>query len=150
MGSALTVCAEGHPNGWSELQLMYEKWSFFRGTVDNAELALAKADMHMAYEYGKLMQMRQEGEAIWKKLDEEYQRTCFVLGKMTGRKNLLDGVSWLQRSIAERDPYVDPLNLIQIDLLRRLQQGDEEGKEELRDLLRQSIQSIAAGMRTTG
>ena len=69
---------------------------------------------------------------------------------MTGRKSLLDGVSWLQRSIAERDPYVDPLNLIQIDLLRRLQQGDEEGKEELRDLLRQSIQSVAAGMRTTG
>ena len=69
---------------------------------------------------------------------------------MTGRKNLLDGVSWLQRSIAERDPYVDPLNLIQIDLLRRLQQVEEEGKEELRDLLRQSIQSIAAGMRTTG
>ena len=150
MGSALTVCAEGHPNGWSELQRMYEEWSFFRGTVDNAELALAKADMHMAYEYGKLMQMRQEGEAIWKKLDEEYQRTCFALGKMTGRKNLLDGVPWLQRSIAERDPYVDPLNLIQIDLLRRLQQGEEEGKEELRDLLRQSIQSVAAGMRTTG
>ena len=81
---------------------------------------------------------------------QEYQRTCFALGKMTGRKNLLDGVPWLQRSIAERDPYVDPLNLIQIDLLRRLQQVEEEGKEELRDLLRKSIQSVAAGMRTTG
>ena len=69
---------------------------------------------------------------------------------MTGRKELLDGVPWLQRSIAERDPYVDPLNLIQIDLLRRLQGGDEEAEEALRDLLRQSIQSVAAGMRTTG
>ena len=69
---------------------------------------------------------------------------------MTGRKDLLDGVPWLQRSIAERDPYVDPLNLIQIDLLRRLQGGDEEAEGALRDLLRQSIQSVAAGMRTTG
>ena len=150
MGSALTACAENHQNGWAELQRMYNEWSFFRGTVDNAELALAKADMHMAYEYGKLMQRRQEGEAIWKKLDEEYRRTCFALRKMTGRKDLLDGVPWLQRSIAERDPYVDPLNLIQIDLLRRLQGGDEEAEGTLRDLLRQSIQSVAAGMRTTG
>jgi len=150
MGSALTACAENHQNGWAELQRMYNEWSFFRGTVDNAELALAKADMHMAYEYGKLMQRRQEGEAIWKKLDEEYRRTCFALGKMTGRKDLLDGVPWLQRSISERDPYVDPLNLIQIDLLRRLQGGDEEAEGTLRDLLRQSIQSVAAGMRTTG
>ena len=149
MGSALTECAAGSEQGWEELQRMYEEWSFFRGTVDNAELALAKADMHMAHSYGVLMQDGDKGEAIWNMLDAEYKRTCAALEHMTGRSQLLDGVPWLQRSIAERDPYVDPLNLIQIKLLRRLQHGGDDD-DGLRDLLRQSIQSIAAGLRTTG
>ncbi len=149
MGSALTECAAASEGGWEELQRMYEEWSFFRGTVDNAELALAKADMHMAHSYGTLMQDAARGEAIWKMLDAEYKRTRAALEHMTGRSHLLEGVPWLQRSIAERDPYVDPLNLIQIKLLRRLQEGGNGG-DGLRDLLRQSIQSVAAGLRTTG
>ncbi len=150
MGSALSACAEEGGPGWQQLQCMYDEWSFFRGTVDNAELALAKADLHMAHRYTDLMPDREQGQAIWKKLDEEYELTCAMLREMTGRENLLDGVPWLQRSIAERDPYVDPLNMIQIAFLRRLQAGEGEPNEALRALLRQSIQSVAAGMRTTG
>ena len=69
---------------------------------------------------------------------------------MMGRQELLEEVPWLQRSIEERDPYVDPLNLIQVELLKQLRSGAGGESEELRDLLRQSIQSIAAGLRTTG
>ena len=69
---------------------------------------------------------------------------------MTERDRLLADVAWLQRSLEERDPYVDPLNLIQVELLRRARACEDDEVEELSDLLRQSIQSIAAGMRTTG
>jgi phosphoenolpyruvate carboxylase len=67
---------------------------------------------------------------------------------MTGCDGLLDSVPWLQRSIRERDPNVDPLNLIQIELLRKLATTEDDAG--LRDLLRQSIQGVSAGMRTTG
>ncbi len=150
MGTALAEYAQSNAGGWQQLQSMYEQWPFFRGTVDNAELALAKVDMEIAHVYGRLMGQEHEREAIWKKLDSEYHQACRSLLKMMGRQELLEEVPWLQRSIEERDPYVDPLNLIQVELLQQLRSGAGGESEELRDLLRQSIQSIAAGLRTTG
>jgi phosphoenolpyruvate carboxylase len=128
---------------------MYREWAFFRGTADNAVLALAKADMGIARCYAQLMEDPEAREGIWKRLGEEHERCCRAVQQMTGNASLLAEVPWLQRSIQERDPHVDPLNLIQVELLRRLRhhQGDTE---ELRDLLRLSIQGISAGMRTTG
>ncbi len=150
MGTALVEYAEGNERGWQQLNDMYSQWSFFRGTVDNAELALAKVNMEIVDAYGRLMQEGAEGEAIRNKLNGEYERTCAALLQMTGRDKLLADVPWLQRSIDERDPYVDPLNLIQVELLRRSRACKDGEVEELSDLLRQSIQSIAAGLRTTG
>jgi phosphoenolpyruvate carboxylase len=150
MGTALKEYAQNNEKGWQQLNGMYRQWSFFRGTVDNAELALAKVDMGIAHAYGRLMAEGAEGEAIRNKFNGEYECTCSALLEMTGRDKLLADVAWLQRSIEERDPYVDPLNLIQVELLRRARTCKDGEREELSDLLRQSIQSIAAGMRTTG
>jgi len=150
MGTALADYAQGNKNGWQQLSDMYRQWSFFRATVDNAELALAKVDKDILHAYGSLMEEGGEGEAIKNEIDGEYESTCSALLQMTGREALLAEVPWLQRSIAERDPYVDPLNLIQVELLRRARTCGDEEVEELSDLLRQSIQSIAAGMRSTG
>ena len=127
---------------------MYRKWMFFQGAVANAELALAKADMGIAHAYAQLMIDAGQREAIWNMLDGEYRRSCAAVSRMTGCDGLLDSVPWLQRSIRERDPNVDPLNLIQIELLRKLATTEDDAG--LRDLLRQSIQGVSAGMRTTG
>ncbi len=153
MGTAFAEFAAADQEGWEKLRLMYRDWAFFRGTVDNAELALAKASMGIAWLYARLMDDREEGRTIWNLLNDEYVRSCRAVLQLTGGDDLLAATPWLRRAIDERDPYVDPLNFIQIELIRRAtvaveQQG--ELSENLRTLLRQSIQGISAGMRTTG
>lgn len=149
LGTALEEYARLHEGAWETLGCMYREWAFFRGTADNAILALVKADMGIAHCYAQLMEDPPARERIWKRLSEEHERCCRAVQQMTGKSSLLAEVPWLQRSIQERDPHVDPLNLIQVELLRRLRHIPEDA-EELRDLLRLSIQGISAGMRTTG
>ena len=155
MGWALEGYVVEGKGDWDQLGGMYRDWAFFRGTVDNAALALAKADMEIARNYVRLLEDQASGQAIWGLIEAEYACSCAALLRMTGRQHLLEDISWLQRSIDERDPFVDPLNLIQVELLGRLRalvHDREAGPEEetLRDLLRLTIQGIAAGMRTTG
>lgn len=151
MGSALTKFANDKDPEWELLRGMYQNWSFFRGTVDNAELALAKADMSIAQCYESLVSDTEVGDVISEKLRSEHEKTRQVILKLTQSNQLLEGISWLKRSIDERDPFVDPLNLIQVELLRRLSSEASENQSIVtQSLLRQSIQSIAAGMRTTG
>ncbi len=152
MGSALTKYASDNDPDWSLLRYLYQNWSFFRGTVDNAELALAKADLSIAQRYESLVSDTEVGQIISDKLRREYEQTCDAVLKLTQRGELLEGISWLKRSIDERDPYVDPLNLVQVDLLHRISSSSTEANQTdmYQTLLRQSIQSIAAGMRTTG
>ena len=85
-------------------------------------------------------------------MGDEFSRTRQVLLHVSGHNELLDGTPWLKESIRVRNRYIDPLNLIQIDLLRRGQSGsdDESTREELRHLTRLSINGIAAGLRNTG
>lgn len=154
MGSALEAFAGTVADGWEKLVRMYGEWAFFRGTVENAILALAKADMEIAHCYAGLMEDPVEREAIWQRLDEEYRKTRQAVLRMTGREALLEDIPWLRHSIEERNPHIDPLNLIQVELLRRMRveeaRGESQDEDVLRDLLRLSIQGISAGMRNTG
>ena len=156
LGSALQqhVTASGHD--WSALQTMYERWTLFRALIDNAELALAKADMAIAHRYAELSEGT-ESEAVWSMIRDEYARSRAAVLLVTRQQELLGAIPWLQRSIRERNPYVDPLNLIQIELIRRLRALPEDGGEDsalraerLRGLIRLTIQGVAAGLRTTG
>jgi len=132
---------------------MYGRWAFFKGTVDNAEQALAKASPSIAYIYSRLMEDEGQRRVIWGRLVNEYEKSCKAVLQLNGNGDLLDATPWLARSIEERDPYVDPLNLIQVELMKRARHvSTEQGQvpERIRALLRQSIQGISAGMRTTG
>jgi phosphoenolpyruvate carboxylase len=83
----------------------------------------------------------------------EYQRCCDAVLEVTGQSHLLDDVSWLQDSIRRRSPFVDALNLMQVDLLTRLRAADDvdtADTDEWAHMVRSTIQGIAAGMRTTG
>ncbi|MEQ9453837.1 MAG: phosphoenolpyruvate carboxylase [Phycisphaeraceae bacterium] len=138
---------------------MYVRWPFFTALVDNAELALAKCDPEIARFYASLGESPDRNLSIWRMIrDEVAVSTEAVLG-ITGRGGLLEGTPWLQRMIRVRNPYVDALNFIQVDLLRRQRAvvaagGDPtEETAENRDLqlaVRLSIQAIASGLRNTG
>ncbi len=134
---------------------MYQDWPFFRATIDNAALALAKADMYVAQRYASLTDASETRTAIWPRIAAEFGRTRQAILDLVGEPELLAATPWFQRSIEARNPYIDPLNLIQIEFMQRRRaqaSADVDLAEEqrLRDLLRLTVQGIAAGMRTTG
>ncbi|HEX4146679.1 MAG TPA: phosphoenolpyruvate carboxylase [Pirellulales bacterium] len=155
LGTALAE-AKGHdPAAWSAIGEMYEHWPFFRATIENAVLALAKADMYIAQRYANLTGSSETRSVIWQRIAAEFQRTRGAILDLQGEPELLAATPWFQRSIEARNPYIDPLNLIQIEFMKRRRAqaaGEEDVAEEqrLRDLLRLTVQGIAAGMRTTG
>lgn len=132
----------------ARLASLYQDWPFFRAVIDNAELALAKADIDIARCYSELA----GGDSqIMDLLETEFERSRASVLALTGRKVLLEGQPWLERSIRVRNPYVDPLNLIQVETFRRLRAaGDDHELDLYWRLLRMTIQGVAAGLRTTG
>ena len=135
------------------LQTMYREWPFFRATIDNAELALAKADLDIVKQYAGLADDSDSHARIQSMITDEFQRTRDVILMITENKELLEGTPWLKESIRMRNRYIDPLNLIQIELMRRSRScsgEDEEQAEELQHLTRLTIKGLAAGMRTSG
>ncbi len=155
LGGAIQAYVDAHNDGEAQLQAMYKSWPFFRATVQNAELALAKADMSIAHWYAQLTEDQKQGHALFNLIRHEHTRTSEWVLKITGHESLLGSIGWLQRSIDVRNPYVDPLNLMQVQLLRRWRETaktkpDKQEQEEINSLLRLTIQGIAAGMRTTG
>ncbi len=121
---------------------MYEGWPMFRGMIHNAELALAKCDMQIARHYAELVG-GDESLRLYETVLAEYERSRAAVLSTGQHGDLLSGIDWLQRSVKVRNPYLDPLNLIQIELMKR-------GHNPQSDLLRQSVQAIASGLRNTG
>ena len=118
--------------------------------MDNAQLALRAADLLIAEVYATLADPA-DREAVFPRLDAEYRRTEAAICRLTGQRDLLDEAPWLQRSIRVRNPYIDPMNYVQVALLRRLRGHPVEAEaEEMRDAVRLSVNGIAAGLRSTG
>ena len=151
LGTALESWAEEDPAPrLARLQEMYRRWPFFRTVVDNAQMSLRKADMIIATLYATLAD---EGTraAIFEPIRAEYERTERMILRVTGYRDLLDNEPWLQRSIRLRNPYVDPLNYIQVALLRRLRADPPPDEvEQLEHAVLLSVNGIAAGLRNTG
>lgn len=144
-----TALAELPEEAWASLGAMYREWPFFEATIDNAALALAKSDMFVAQCYAQLTEEPEVRDRFWALIDRERDLTRSAILKITGGTELLSQTPWFQGSIEVRNPYIDPLNLIQIELLKRRRSGGGE-EERLRHLLRLTVQGVAAGMRTTG
>jgi phosphoenolpyruvate carboxylase len=135
------------------LKEMYLGWPFFRAMVDNAEMSLLKADMGIAALYSDLAPDRVTAGEIFARIREEYQRTQEMILEVTGHHELMENEAVIQRSIQLRNPYVDPLNYIQVEMLRRLRAlPDQEGSaaSTLREVIVITINGIAAGLRNTG
>jgi len=152
LGAALSDIKYRDRAGWQTVCEMYRQWPFFQATIDNAALALAKADMYIGQRYSELSACAERQQRIWVLIAAERDRSRQAILDIVGGSELLASTPWFQGSIEVRNPSIDPLNLIQIELLRRRREqtplaGD---CDPLRDLLRLTVQGIAAGMRTTG
>jgi phosphoenolpyruvate carboxylase len=136
------------------LSTMYRQWSFFAAAIDNAALALAKSNMRVFREYARLGAGRPEFVELSDMLAREFDASRQAVLAITGRRELLDDVPWLQNSIQVRNGYVDPLNMIQAELLKRRAEGAGSGGEaadaELVHLALLTIKGVSAGMRSTG
>jgi phosphoenolpyruvate carboxylase len=154
IGSAFQAFARSRPDGWQVLRAMYEGWSFFRATLDNAVLALAKSDLAIGRMYADLVEEPETRERVWAMIAAEYEASRDAVLRTNGQPQLLEELPWLQQSIRVRNPNTDPLNLVQVEWMRRKREaerrGDEARQAECRELLRLTIEGVAAGMRTTG
>ncbi|NHN59880.1 MULTISPECIES: phosphoenolpyruvate carboxylase [Halorussus] len=122
---------------------MYDEWPFFRTTLDNAALALARTDLEIAAEYAALAPADRR-DRFFPRIEAEYDRAVELVTAITGRDSLLRR-EWLAESLSRRNPYVDPLNLLQTQLLGQSHLTPEEERT-----LRLTVKGIAAGMKNTG
>jgi phosphoenolpyruvate carboxylase len=146
LGSALAQARE--EAGLPVLQEMDRDWPIYAALVSNAEMALAKADLTIGERYAELVEDETLREAIWEPIRSEYERTRELVLAVTGQTRLLDRTPVLQHSIERRNPYVDPLSFIQVELLRRLRR--DGASEALVRAMLLTINGIAGGLRNTG
>lgn len=153
LGSALDGVVGNDPARFELAQTMTREWQFFDTMLANVQNALGKADMGIAEQYAQLVEDMELQQTLFGRIQEEFHRTREWILRLTGQKDILDGEPVLQRSIRLRNPYVDPLNFIQVELLRRLRALDEDdqaAREELTDAMVVTINGIAGGLRNTG
>ncbi|MGB0712425.1 MAG: phosphoenolpyruvate carboxylase [Gammaproteobacteria bacterium] len=152
IGSALKQFREERPDGMHTLRDMHEVWPFFGTLLSNVRQALAKADMDVARDYANLCSDSETGDAIYALFKEEYDLTVQQLLEVCDVASLLGDNPTTAQSLERRNPYLLPINHIQIKLLERLRHGkldDEEREVWMKPLLR-TINALASGMRNTG
>jgi phosphoenolpyruvate carboxylase len=135
------------------LQEMYAQWPLFTTMIDNAQLSMGKSDMGIATVYATLVEEPRLRATIMDMIREEFERTRDEILRVTGQRELLDSQKVLQRSIRLRNPYVDPLNYIQVEYLRRLRSLRDPSTPEAQKVLAVVLltaSGIAAGLRNTG
>jgi len=148
-GSAVeqVVRRRGEP-GLAALQEMYRNWPFFETLLSNMDMLLAKSDIHIASRYAALVADEELRERIFGRIRDEMQRTIGHLLAITGQRELLESNPALARSFRNRSPYIDPLNHLQVESLRRFRGGAQDEKVKRAILL--TINGIAAGLRNSG
>ena len=147
-GAAVQEFLDKHSGGMETLRAMYRDWSFFATALSNMAMVLSKSDIRIASRYAELVSDRESASAIFARIREEWTRTIKFVQAITGQEELLYGNPTLARSIRNRFPYIDPLNHIQIELLRRRRAGDEDPR--IAEGIHLSINGIAAGLRNSG
>ena len=131
---------------------MYRQWPFFTTVIDNCEMALFKVDLNIFEHYSTLVEKEELRSRFCGIIRDEYERTRKSLLALTGKEEILGGNQNLLRTLSGRTPYLDPLSLIQVELLRRLRKKglSENESNALRQAVLLSINGVAAGMQNTG
>jgi phosphoenolpyruvate carboxylase len=131
---------------------MYKQWPFFRTLLSNLDMVLAKSDLRIASRYVDLVDDKKLGKRIFGAIKAEWERTQAMLNEITGETERLQSNPSLARSIEHRFPYLDPLNHLQVELMRRyrIRREDDPATERVQRGIHLSINGIAAGLRNTG
>jgi phosphoenolpyruvate carboxylase len=148
-GTAVTEWQERHgAEGMALLAEMNREWGFFRTLLSNMDMVLGKSDIAIAERYSLLVHDENLRQAIFPCVKAEWQASIAALLEITGQAELLDGNPLLKRSIRNRFPYLDPLNHIQIELLRRHRAGETD--DRVQRGIHLTINGVAAGLRNSG
>ena len=152
IGSALKMWLNGKVNGMQKLQEMYRAWPFFRALLSNTQMSLFKAEMGIAEEYAELAHNPEQARVVYTRISSEHRDTTANVLEVAQLGSLLEETPVLALSLSRRNPYLDPLNHIQITLLKRYrnENQDEATRTMWLEPLLRSINSIATGMRNTG
>jgi phosphoenolpyruvate carboxylase len=152
-GSAIEAfLADDHDSRLLLLQKMHKQWPFFRTLLSNLDMVLAKSDLRIAARYVELVEDKRLGKRIFAAVQREWERTHQALSLITGEAERLQSNPALARSIEHRFPYLDPLNHLQVELMRRYRNRKEgdPANERLQRGIHLSINGVAAGLRNTG
>ncbi|WP_411970138.1 phosphoenolpyruvate carboxylase [Paucibacter sp. Y2R2-4] len=148
--------SEQYSQNLALLKRMLKQWPFFRTLLSNLDMVLAKTDMGIAERYVELVENKRLGKKIFAAVQEEFSRTQQALNLITGEAQRLAGNPALARSIEHRFPYIDPLNHLQVELMRRYRaipadkRSEDPAMERVQRGIHLSINGIAAGLRNTG
>jgi phosphoenolpyruvate carboxylase len=148
VGTALDELAAAEPNAVELVREMHQRWPFFRTIVSNMGMVLAKTDLAIARRYVPLTEHLPGAERTFAAITAEHERTVRWHATITGSPELLAENPALARSIANRFPYLDPLHVLQVEMLRRFRAGDED--ELVARALELTINAIATGLRNSG
>jgi phosphoenolpyruvate carboxylase len=148
-GSAVKAWLEAQPSrGMKLLQAMYREWPFFQMLLSNMDMVLAKSDIAIASRYAELVFDADLRDRVFSRLRAEWQTVVDALPTIMGQESLLQSNPLLARSIRNRFPYLDPLNHMQIELLKRYRAGDSD--DDVVTGIHLTINGIAAGLRNSG
>jgi phosphoenolpyruvate carboxylase len=153
VGYALSEYEKASPDGLARLQEIFRSFPLFIDIVRNVEMALAKADFGIARLYAQLVEDEALRTRVYDMLEAEFKRTREMVLKVTGQTTLLERNPVLEHSIRLRNPYVDPMSLLQVELIRKKRAGQRRGEDasaELDRAITATINGIAAGLRNTG
>ncbi len=134
----------------AKLQKMYQDWPFFRTLLANAQMALYKTEIGIAREYAGLCRDPGLRQHVFELIALRHSRAVTQIMQVANQVSLLENTPELAVSLTHRNHYLDPLNHIQVVLLRKLREADGEGESPWLEPLLRSINAIAAGMRNTG
>ena len=148
-GTAVEAWLDAQPNsGMTILQGMYREWPFFQMLLSNMDMVLAKSDIAIASRYAELVSDTALRHRVFSRLRAEWQSTVDALLRIIEQASLLESNPLLARSIRNRFPYLDPLNHMQIELLKRYRAGDPN--EDVVTGIHLTINGLAAGLRNSG
>ncbi len=147
-GTAVSRWLERRPDGEALLAEMHERWPFFRSVLSNMAMVLAKTDLAVASRYAELVDEPSVRVPVFARIADEHAATVRALLTITNRVDLVDDNPPLARSIRNRIPYLDPLNHLQVELLRRYRAGQTD--ERTKRAIHLTINGLAAGLRNSG
>jgi phosphoenolpyruvate carboxylase len=152
VGSALEQFCAQDTNNLRMLREMFRRWPFFKALIENVQLDVAKADMGIAELYASLVKDATVRDTIFAQMKSEHERTTQMICRVLDQPEILDNMPVIQRSIDRRNPYVDPLNFIQVELLRNLRQlqPDSPEYEATLSAVLATVNGVAAGLKVTG